>query len=70
MMTTPEYLPPEVLQYLETKSEKDLVPILRGKSWSIDIWSFGIILLEIVLGFPVYMAYKGRIVGRGVTSSI
>ena len=30
--------------------------------WSIDIWSLGAILLEIVTGFPLWLSYKGRIV--------
>lgn len=30
--------------------------------WSIDIWSLGVIILEIVLGYPIWMSYKGRIV--------
>ena len=30
--------------------------------WSIDIWSLGAILLEAVIGFPLWLTYKGRIV--------
>ena len=30
--------------------------------WSLDVWSFGVILLEVIVGFPVWMSYKGRIV--------
>jgi len=36
--------------------------------WSIDIWSLGVILLEVLIGFPVWMSYKGRVV-RGSRSS-
>jgi len=36
----------------------------RMHPWSIDIWSFGIILVELTIGFPVWMAYKGRIVRK------
>ena len=28
---------------------------------SIDVWSLGIVLLEIIISFPIYLAYKGRI---------
>ena len=31
---------------------------------AIDIWSLGIVLLETVIGFPIYMAYKGRIIRK------
>ena len=36
--------------------------------WSIDIWSLGVILMEMVIGYPIWMSYKGRIV-RGEKSS-
>jgi serine/threonine protein kinase len=50
-ISTPEYLPPEILQQ---KS-------IGIQPWSTDIWSLGIILIEMVISFPVYMAYKGRV---------
>ena len=58
-MTTPEYLPPEML-----KGGKDVLP------WAIDTWSLGIVLLEMVLIYPVYMAYKGRVTRHGTDSSL
>ena len=63
-MTTPEYLPPEVLQYLEAQGYQNKNPFIsfeKLNKWSIDIWSLGIVLLELVIGFPIYMAYKGKI---------
>jgi serine/threonine protein kinase len=30
--------------------------------WSIDIWSLGAIILEVVIGFPLWLSYKGRII--------
>jgi len=36
--------------------------------WSIDSWSLGVVLLELIISFPVWMSYKGRIV-RGQKSS-
>jgi dual specificity tyrosine-phosphorylation-regulated kinase 2/3/4 len=58
-VTTPEYLPPEVLASLDSSLIKDLPPL---NPWSIDVWSFGCILLEMVTGFPLWMSYKGRVV--------
>ena len=62
-MTTPEYLPPEVLQHLENsgQSKNNILSCDKLYPWSIDIWSLGIVLLEFVIGFPIYMAYKGKI---------
>ena len=54
-------MPPEALQILEKKSTFKEKLTDKLHPWSIDIWSFGILLLELVSGFPLYMAYKGRI---------
>ena len=45
-----------------------------SKPWSLDVWSFGVILLEIVSGFPVWMQLKCKMqtsngkpkVGQGI----
>ncbi|CDW87876.1 protein kinase domain containing protein [Stylonychia lemnae] len=74
-LTTPEYLAPDILEYLDQKTGM----VLSGNGqnaqavdltkklfpWSIDIWSLGAILLEIVIGFPLWLSYKGRIVKEG-----
>jgi dual specificity tyrosine-phosphorylation-regulated kinase 2/3/4 len=62
-MITPEYMPPEVLKISEsiiddgsyTKSE-----ILADEThpWSVDIWSLGCILTEIVIGIPLWLSLK------------
>ena len=75
-ITTPEYLPPEVLDYVEIKNKGILS---RGqnrtniqnllKPWSIDIWSLGVVILEVIIGFPVWMSYKGRTARAGRESS-
>lgn len=57
--TTPEYMPPEVLNHIDLKSKMDIMQKMHP--WSIDIWSLGIVIIEMVLGFPIYMAYKSRI---------
>ena len=75
-LTTPEYLPPEILEQIEGK-QKNLMGFGQQKQHNlannlktstIDIWSFGAILLELVIGFPIWMSYKGRIV-RGENNS-
>ena len=62
-MITPEYMPPEVLKISEsmigdgtyTKSE-----ILAEETypWSVDMWSLGCILTEIVIGVPLWLSLK------------
>jgi serine/threonine protein kinase len=54
---TPEYMPPEALASGVTIQE------LRDVShpWSFDIWSTGMIFLEIVHGFPLWMSLKSRV---------
>ncbi len=79
-ITTPEYMPPEVLQLfissggnINKSSNTTLSQIeqLRSicKPWSIDVWSLGTILLEILSGVPHWMGYKCRIVDRGTGKS-
>lgn len=64
--TTPEYLAPEILNYLEdrnknSKSVQTAVSLSKKSwPWSFDVWSLGIILLEIVSGCPVWMSLKCR----------
>ena len=38
----------------------------RIHPWSIDVWSMGAIFLEILIGFPLWMSYKGRIIKEGI----
>ena len=68
--TIPEYLPPEILNFVDEGSES--VEIVTGEdhamhvnktkhmishsnSWSIDVWSLGVMVLEIVHGFPIWL---------------
>lgn len=61
-MATPEYMPPEVLGYLSNGGRGNLETLLnQGKSWSIDVWSLGAILLEIVTGVPLWLSLKCKI---------
>ena len=69
-VTTPEYMPPEILNHIELKSKIDIAQKLHP--WSFDIWSLGIMIIELVHGFPIYMAYKSRIsrkVGKETANS-
>jgi serine/threonine protein kinase len=68
-------LPPEVLEYIDARKTN---PIKRGdkqsimnkiSSWSIDVWSLGVVVLEIIVGFPVWMSYRGQIVRDDRSSS-
>ena len=78
-MTTPEYLPPEILDFVDFRmmnmvgyndSIANQLNIERKLwEWSIDIWSPGVIILETVIGFPIWMSYKGRIVKGHCTST-
>ena len=64
-ITTPEYMPPEILDFdITSKSSTSAASNIQKKMWpwSVDVWSCGIIILELILGFPVWMAYKSRIV--------
>ena len=60
--TTPEYLSPEMLTYLHQISKKmdnqqEMATKLHGicKNWSFDVWSLGIIIIEILTGYPVWL---------------
>lgn len=66
--TTPEYLAPEILEYLEERSKNQKSNLSAAISlsnkchpWSFDVWSLGVILLEIITGFPVWMSLKCRV---------
>ena len=66
-MATPEYMPPEVLEMFKYKQKhgnfiEDLDQI--ATPWSIDMWSIGAVLLEILTGLPHWIAYKCRIVDK------
>ena len=60
---TPEYMSPEVNEINEKGGNninigqfmKDLLP------WSIDMWSVGVTILEVVLACPLWISYKTKI---------
>jgi serine/threonine protein kinase len=56
---TPEYAPPEAMIQAQ-------VPLSEiSQPWSFDIWSLGMIFLEIAVGFPLWLSLKSRINGEG-----
>lgn len=69
-VTTPEYLPPEFLMLfaqkknLNNKQKHDAI-LRTSHPWSIDIWSLGIIIIESLVGVPVWMSFKCKTNGNG-----
>ena len=69
---TPEYTAPEVLRFLHFKARPDYMfgltaeeLVNNSEAWSLDVWSLGTILLELVSGFPVWMDLSGRLEIKG-----
>jgi len=65
--STPEYLAPEVLEYLENRAQNtqangtNSTNLCRVQEpWSYDMWSLGAILLELLTGIPIWMSLKCR----------
>ena len=54
---TPEYMPPEAL--VSGIRIQDLADI--SHPWSFDMWSIGMIFLEIANGFPLWMSLKSKV---------
>ena len=67
-MSTPEYLSPEVLKFIDQRhaagSEGARLLFSKMEPWSYDIWSLGAIFLEILTGFPIWLGLKGKITTR------
>jgi len=61
--TTPEYLAPEVLAFMDKRSKGTVEPCTKlfkqMKNYSFDMWSLGALFLEILSGFPIWLSYKG-----------
>lgn len=70
-MATPEYMPPEILNYIihenEGEYEEELYQRVMNdyrSPWAIDMWSLGCVLLEIVVGVPLWMSLPLLVPGR------
>lgn len=67
MMATAEYMPHEVLEVLSNTSKLALsqtqLEYLQSviHPWSIDIWSLGIVIIELLSGIPNWLCYKCRV---------
>jgi dual specificity tyrosine-phosphorylation-regulated kinase 2/3/4 len=62
-MATPEYMPPEILNYIMHENNGDYEEALYLEtitnyrcSWAVDIWSLGCVLLELLVGVPLWMS--------------
>lgn len=61
-MATPEYMPPEILNYILYQNKMDYDEEMLKKMekyknpWIIDVWSLGCITLEIITGVPLWMS--------------
>ncbi|CAD8099105.1 unnamed protein product [Paramecium sonneborni] len=63
-MATPEYMCPEILNYILYENQMNYRPCLMKylrnykKPWVIDVWSLGCVILEIISGIPLWMSLK------------
>lgn len=63
-MATPEYMAPEILNFILYENEMEFIQKLLdyvqkyNRPWVIDMWSLGCVLLEIVSGVPLWMSLK------------
>jgi len=68
-LSTPEYLAPDLLDFLDNKAVLMAQGLddISGKMlpWSVDMWSLGAIILELVVGFPLWLSLKGRVMKAG-----
>lgn len=62
-MATPEYMPPECLELLRQNAGGLLDLSRKTQPWSVDVWSAGSVLLEVLTGFPLWLSLKGRVQG-------
>ena len=66
---TPEYMSPEITELIEknasNKEVSNFLKNLKNWPWAIDIWSLGVMILEMLLCCPLWMNYKSKVTLRG-----
>lgn len=66
---TPEYMSPEITDLIEKNvSNKEAVSFLKNLKINpscVDIWSFGVMILEMLVSCPLWMNYKAKTKLRG-----
>ena len=65
---TPEYMPPEALEIAHEPGSSVAVLQEMSEPWSFDIWSLGMIILEIISGVPLWMSLKTKVTRGGRVS--
>lgn len=69
-MATPEYMSPEMLTFILRENhmsyDMSLIESLINydKSWVIDIWGVGCVVLEIISGIPLWMSYDTQVINH------
>ena len=62
---TPEYMPPEALEIAHSPGDHISHLASISHPWSFDIWSVGMIILEVISGVPLWMSLKSRTENMG-----
>lgn len=71
-MATPEYMPPEILNYIIHENDGhyeqplyDQLITAYHHPWVVDMWSLGCVVLEIIVGVPLWMSLPLLVPGDG-----
>ena len=76
-----EYQPPEILEFIEKmkyqhvvrwKERQQALDALKSceNIWSMDVWSFGVTILEIISGVPVWLPMSCNVQGKSPHSGL
>ena len=59
-----EYAPPEILEHKlkESKDNSELYSMYSKNSWAYDVWTLGVVMLEIATGCPVWISKKSILI--------
>ena len=69
---TPEYLCPEINEVIEKNiSKTELTSFIKSLNpWCMDMWSLGVIILEIIMSCPLWMSYKAKTIMNGKVTEL